>query len=551
MRKLIARWSAGLMVATVPAVPHTPVYPAAASQHGYTYVHHPVSTDVPAAQQAFDRGLTMVFAYQEAEGEQAFREALRLDPTLAMGWWGIALALGPDINEAPEPGKTARAAAALARASSLAAKRATTEELEYIGALRQRYSATPNPDFDRLAAAYRDAMRELVHRHPGDPDTCALFAEASMDLRPWRLWDADGHPEDGTPELVSVLEDALRAHPDHLGLLHFYIHAVEASRNPERALVAARRLAALPMEPAAAHLVHMPAHIFMRVGDFEAAVQANDHATQHALEFRRVSHPHAGQACGHCADFLTYAYMMLGDAVHARAAAETYASLSGDPTNSIAVRARFHQWADLLAFPDPATKHGGDERDIHATRAFWLFGRGLAYVGTQHIAEAQRTLGELQAEASRIPAPRSLTGAADVEHVLDKISENINVDGAKIAMALLGARIDEARGDLAGAIDLMRAAVQTQDEIPYREPPAWYYPVRESLGSLLLRANRLPEAETTFRQDLARSPNNPRSILGLSTVLQAMGRTAEAASERSRFQSAWQYSDVTVTAEDL
>ncbi len=285
----------------------------------YTYVHHPVSTDVPAAQFAFDRGLTMFFAYQPEEAEVAFREAARLDPGLAMAWWGVGLAIGPNINEEPTPEKTVKAAEALARASLLAKTRATAAELDYVNALSVRYTTASEPDFDELATRYRDDMRAVVKKYPADADARALFAEAIMDLHPWRLWHASGGPEVGTEELVETLEQGLTAEPNHIGLLHFYIHAVEASSDPGRALQVAHRLSALPMEPAAAHLVHMPAHIYMRVGDWEAAVESNEHATHHALDYRLSNNPTAQRACGHCADFLSYAYMMQGNLAHARA----------------------------------------------------------------------------------------------------------------------------------------------------------------------------------------------------------------------------------------
>src|SRR5579871_2061194 len=334
------------------AAPNQPT--AASVTASYTYVHHPVSTTNPAAQFAFDRGLTMFFAYQPDEAEIAFREAARLDPNLAMAWWGIGLAIGPNINEQPTPEKTAKAAEALARAVELAKTTASDSERDYIAALNARYTAAPDPDFDQLATAYRDAMRNVVEKYPADPDARAVFAEAIMDLHPWRLWTSIGGPEAGTEELVQTLEQGLAAYPNHIGLLHFYIHAVEASTNPARALPVAQRLASLPMEPAAAHLVHMPAHIYMRVGDWEAAVTANEHATHHALDYRLSNNPTAQRACGHCADFLTYAYMMQGNLAHARESSGNYEKMTQDPSNTIAMLTRFRRWDEILALSEPA-----------------------------------------------------------------------------------------------------------------------------------------------------------------------------------------------------
>lgn len=518
---------------------------------GYSYVHHRVSTDVPAAQFAFDRGLTMVFAYQPDEAERAFREAVRLDPSLAMAWWGIGLSLGPDINVEPDRKKTAAAAEALARAAMLAGNRGTGGERDYIAALSARYTDSPEPDFDRLATAYRDAMRALVHKYPDDPDAAALFAEAIMDLHPWRLWDAAGQPRPGTPELVDLIERGLRSHPGHLGLLHFYIHAVEASTDPGRALAAAQRLSALPMEPAAAHLVHMPAHIYMRVGDWEAAVEANRHATHHALDYRVSSNPTAQRACGHCADFLSYAYMMQGDEAHARKSAADYQTLTGDPSNSIAVLVRFRQWPELLDLPDPALESKTEAHDAHAIQGFWHFARGLALAGTGQIAQAQAELAALHAQSAQAPAGANFDGPPDVEHVLEKTSRTTDAVNLQIAAALLGSRIAEAGQHMATATELMHEAVRLQDQMPYSEPPPWFYPVRESLGGLLLRAGSAVDAEAVFRQDLRHTPNNPRSLLGLAAALDAQGRTAEAAQERTRFESASRYSDVKLATNDL
>jgi hypothetical protein len=514
-------------------------------------VHHPVSTDNPAAQFAFDRGLTMLFAYQPEEAEQAFRQAARLDPGLGMAWWGVGVSVGPNINEQPTPDKTATAADALARATLLAAKRATQGERDYIAALSTRYTTGPDPDFDQLATSYRNAMRTVVQKYPEDADARTLFAEAIMDLHPWRLWNASGDPETGTQELVENIEQGLASQPNHLGLLHLYIHAVEASNDPARAFPAAHRLAALPMEPAAAHLVHMPAHIYMRVGDWQAAVEANEHATHHALDYRLSNNPKAQRACGHCADFLSYAYMMQGNQARARQAAENYQKMNDDPSNAIAVLVRFRKWDELLAFPEPAEESKTDAHDAHALRGFWHFARGVAFAGKRRIDQSQAELDALRAEAPLAPAAASFDGPPDVRHVLHKVTESIDAYDLKIGAAILGSRIAEAQRRIPQALELMRAAVKLQDEMPYSEPPPWFYPVRESLGALLLRHASPAESEAVFAESLRRSPNDPRALLGLSAALQAEGRKAEAATQKAHFQAAWQFSDVPLAVEDL
>jgi tetratricopeptide (TPR) repeat protein len=518
---------------------------------GYSYVHHPVSTDLPAAQFAFDRGLTMFFAYQPDEAQLAFRQAAKLDPDLAMAWWGVGLSIGPNINEGPKPEPTATAADALSRANLLAAKRATAPERDYIAALAIRYTKAPNPDFDDLATRYRDAMRQIVQKYPDDDDARALFAEAIMDMHPWRLWNGDGTPAPGTQELVDTIEHGLAADPDHMGLLHFYIHAVEASDNPGRALPMAHKLAALPMEPAAAHLVHMPAHIYMRVGDWEAAVEANEHATHHALDYRMSNNPNAQRACGHCADFLSYAYMMQGNQSHARKSADDYLKLSDDPTNSIAVLVRFSQWGDLLSYPEPAADAKSYAHDAHATLGYWHFARGMAFVGNHQLDQAQKELDALRAQTVLAPAAPSFDGPPDVENVLEKISQSCDAFNLQIATALLGSRIAEGKRQMPRAIELMRTAVKLQDDMPYNEPPAWFYPVRESLGALLLRSGAAAESAAVFRENLRRVPNDPRALFGLSAALAAQGHRSEAATERTHFDAAWKYSDVKIAISDL
>ena len=524
---------------------------AAAAPGGYTYVHHPVSTDIPAAQFAFDRGLTMFFAYQLDEAEQAFRQAARLDPGLAMAWWGVGLSVGPNINEEPTPEKTVKAADALARANLLAKQRATESELDYVTALSARYSTAPDPDFDRLATQYRDGMRALLKKYPTDADARALFAEAIMDLHPWRLWRSAGGAEVGTEELVETLEQGLASDPDHMGLLHFYIHAVEASSNPSRAFEVAHRLAALPMEPAASHLVHMPAHIYMRVGDWEAAVEANEHATHHALDYRLSNNPKAQRACGHCADFLSYAYMMQGNQGHAREAAENYQKMTDDPTNTIAVLIRFGRWDELLAFPDPGSESKTDAHNVHAIRGFWHFGRGMAFAGKQRIDQSQGELKALEAETALAPPAAHFEGPLDVRHVIDKLTQSDDAADLRIAAAILGSRIAEARRQVPQSIELMRAAVKLQDDMPYSEPPPWFYPVRESLGALLLRHGSAAESEAVFAQSLRLVPNDPRALLGLSAALTAEGRKADAAAAKTHFEAAQQHSDVPLAVKDL
>jgi len=500
------------------------------SPASYTVVHHPVSTRVAAAQAAFDRGLTLVYAYEEVEGRRAFREAARLDPTLAMAWWGVALAYGPDINAPPERDATRFAAQALARARKLAARGARSDERDYIEALAARYTRDQNPDFDALALAYRDRMRDLVAKYPSDPDAAALFAEAAMDLHPWRLWNADGTPADGTLELVNVIETALRSHPDHVGLMHFYIHAVEASPAPGRALAAARRLAALPFEPAAAHLVHMPAHTFLRVGDWDAAVHANTHAVHESLAFANRKSPVTGHACAHCLGFLAYAYSVEGNLAGAERAATELSDMGKGSGALIEVLARFGRASELLALPAPALPADATESDRHGLLALWHYGRGVAEVIAGDLLAARQELERLRAEALLVPPvhdlPTDRPALIATYEYLDAAPDQME---RELAIELLTARIARAAGDGAAALERLRTAVEIQDRAQYTEPPAWLYPVRETLAAALADAGRHEEAIRVLRECLARMPHDPRALVRLQAELVATGQVAEAA----------------------
>ncbi len=523
----------------------------AAPTTSYAYAHRPVSTRIVAAQAAFDRGLTLVYAYQNEEAEQAFRTAARLDPGLAMAWWGIALALGPDINNAPTVGRTHQAAAAIERARLLAASHTSGAERDYIEALAARTSADAEPDFDKLAIAYRDRLRALILKHPADADAAALFAEAAMDLSPWRLWTATGEPRPGTTELVEVIERGLRHSPDHIGLLHYYIHAVEASPAPGRALLGAHRLAALHVEPAAAHLMHMPAHTFLRVGDYASAIRANEHAVHAAVDFRVSKDPSVRHACGHCLDFLTYAYGMSRQYAGARQAAQASFDLLGDPTNLIGVLALFHRDADLLAVEEPhgtRDKHG---RDPHVMVGMWHYGRGVASVGRGNLDAAVTELAALDAETLLAPPVPAFADLPNVPKVYDQLTDA--TDGAMLGVArhVLAARIAIARGDIAGGIGKFRDAVEMQESAQYTEPPLWPYPVRDTLAAALAKSGDTAAAERVLREGLVRVPHDPVAIAGLRGILVARGDLGGAAALMAELSAAAAHADTALELERL
>ena len=540
-----------LLAATDPASA-APMAPAPTPTAAYTYVSHPVSTDNAAAQAQFERGLTLVFAYQRSEAEQAFRLAARLDPTMAMAWWGIGLALGPDINGPPAAKTTQQAAQALARAQKLAAIHATPVERDYIQALSTRYSSSAEPDFDALAKAYRDAMLALANKYPDDADAQALLAEAIMDQHPWRLWTWDGKPAPDTELLVRTLENGLARHPGHLGLQHFYIHTMEASPTPERALAAAHALADLPMEPAAAHLVHMPAHIFLRVGDWQSAINVNERGVLKALAFGLSKNPSLVQSCPHCHDFLSYAYATQGDGPRAIASATAYTELVGDPSREFSVLVRFGRWDQILVHAQPPGNLGEDARNADVMRGYWHYARGMALSATGHADAGAAELEALRKSAAAAPQePEWDTAHFDLAHVFDKMVAASDAGMLQVAERVLGADLQEKAGHVDAALALLGDAVSVQDRMQYDEPPPWYYPVREKLGVVLLRAGRMAEAEAMLREALQRTPNNPRVMFALAEALAAQGKTTEAAAQREAFAKTWSAAGGTLTLADL
>jgi tetratricopeptide (TPR) repeat protein len=433
-------------------------------------VHLQVSTSNVEAQQFFNQGLAYLYAFNHEEAARSFKRAAALDPQLAMAYWGLALALGSNYNLQADAPQLKEAYANVQKARSLAAK-ATDSERAYIDALAMRYANDPRADLQQLAVAYKEAMRELVRRFPDDLDAATLYAESMMNLRPWKLWTADGRPAEGTEEIVATLESVLRRDPTHTGANHYYIHAVEASPNPERALASAARLSGLA--PAAGHLVHMPSHVYIRTGDYEAAAKSNadavtaDRAYLQATNARGVYPVMYGN---HNVHFLASVYAMSGryrDAI--KAARELEANVTPHvnampmlemfTTSPALVLVRFQRWDEILKSPLP-------DREMRITGAFWNFARGMAYTATHQIASAEAEQRALREKVAAVPADAPY-GNSTARGVL------------AVAEQLLAARLDLARGDRTRAVELLRKAVAAEDAVSYNEPPDWDLPVRE------------------------------------------------------------------------
>ncbi len=504
--------------------------------------HHPISTTNPEAQRYFDQGFALVYGFNHDEAVRAFKRAAELDPKAAMPHWGIALALGPNINMPIEPDAEKAAYEAVQKAQSLAAG-APENERAYIAALVTRYSIDPKADLKKLAVDYKNAMGKLVERYPDDLDAATLFAESAMDLHPWALWSADGKPAEGTLEIQAVLESVLKRNPSHPGANHYYIHTVEASPHPEQALPSAGRLAGLM--PGAGHLVHMPAHIFIRTGDFEAAEKTNKDAAaadRSYIATTGVMGVYPMMYYSHNLHFIVEACKFSGRSAEAKKAAEQLvanvspgvammAPLEAFMPTPYFVALRFNRWDEVAKFPAPPASQ-------KITTAFYHFARGIGFAAAKQMPRAESEKASFDATVKSIPesAPYGLNTAPAV---------------LKVAAAVLEARIAAAKGDRSGAIAAWRKAVEAQDALGYDEPADWYYPIRESLGAALFLAGNHQEAEKVFRADLDKNPRNGRSLFGLAECLKAQRKTTDAAWIATEFESAWKNADVKLRMEDL
>lgn len=462
------------------------------------------------AQEWFDRGLTLDFAFNHDEAIACFQHARELDPTNPMPWWGVALASGPHINNtvmSPEQAATAwtNLAAALERKG-----RASPANRALIDALATRYVEVPPADRRTLDEAYANAMSEVAARFPDDPDVAHLWAESLMNLQPWDLWNKDGTPKGRTREVVAGLERALAHAPEHPGLNHLYIHAVEASREPAKAKAAADRLRTLV--PDAGHLVHMPSHIDLRLGHYELAVEANRSAMR-ADARAEARTPKAGfyrVYMAHNAHFLSFASMMEGNS-------ESAITAGAPSMNSRGIRAE-------PAFPPTLILANGMRH----------YARGVALTALDRLDEARVELAEL----------KRLVGTLD-ERIF-------GINPGKVVMAIaidtLEGELTFRAGDRARGLELVKRAVAREDDLVYMEPPDWPMPVRHPYGAMLLEAKEWKLAEQCFREDLERFPENGWALFGLARALRGQARNDEAADAEKRFARAWARADVELHA---
>ena len=496
-------------------------------------LHFKISTANAKAQAYFDQGLRLTFAFNHAEAARAFRAAQRLDPQCAMCFWGEALVLGPNINAPMFPEAVAPAVAAAQKAVALGPA-ASDAEKALIAAVAKRYSADPKAERAALDKAYADSMAEAAKKFRSDDNIQVLFAESLMDLSPWDYWEAAGaRPKGRTQELLDALERVLKRNPEHAGAIHFYIHALEASTKPEKALPYARRLGR--QMPGAGHIVHMPAHIYYRVGLYKDALQANIAAIAIDEKYFRNSPSdpfYKGAYYPHNVHFVMVSALMGGEGRTAldagaklhRVIDREFLKVAGalQPVKAAPYfsHVQFSSPETILALPDPG-------KDFILVNAMWHYARAVAFARKGSVAESQAEVDLLTA----------------IERDGDfKALKEWDIPGKEIVQTArfvaLG-RLADARGDLDAAIKAFEDAVFVQDTLPYTEPPHWYYPVRQSLGVALLHAGRLHDAEKAFRESLTQTPSNGWALKGLMEVYRKRGDSAALKATQARFDSTW------------
>lgn len=504
--------------------------------------HRPITTDDEMVQRYFDQGLVLAYGFNHAEAARSMREAIRRDPECAVCYWGLALVLGPNINSMMDASDLPEAWNAIQKALELSPAADETERA-LIGALAERYSLENPEDRSALDVAYADSMREVAERYPEHTDAGTLFAEALMDTSPWDYWLQDGSPKPVTREIMATLERIMELDPEHPGANHLYIHVVEAAR-PELATGAADRLGAVA--PGAGHLVHMPSHIYLRLGRYHEAAEANLQAIEADdgyVTACRKQGLYPLMYMPHNRHFLWFAASMEGRSEVAITAAREMAatqdaqkmrepglgSLQHYWSTPMYAMVRFGLWEEILAEPMPA-------EDLVYPNSVWAFARGMAHV----------RLGDLEAAATELER----LGEIATDPVLESVTVwdlNTTAALAAIAREVLAGELAAARGNLEEAIARLEAGVELEDDLYYDEPPPWHAPVRHNLGAILLAAGRAAEAEAVFREDLEEFPENGWGLFGLAASLEALGRSEEAAEVERRFADAWQWADVALS----
>lgn len=507
---------------------------------------HPITTDSGLAQRYFDQGLVMAFGFNHFEAHRSFLQAAELDPDAAMAWWGAAWVLGPNINTAMNPENAPKAWELLQKAQAAASKTSAREQA-YINALAQRYGPEALDDRSSRDEAFAKAMGQVAADYPDDLDAQVIYAESLMNLTPWDYWQENGEPKAQTETLLKTLKGVLQRKPDHPHANHLLIHTVEAG-DPGQGLDAAKRLENLV--PAAGHLVHMPAHIYMRVGQYHNATQANLNAIEADQRYLKQVDPHSVYRLG----YVPHNYHFGWSTATLEGRSELAIRLAQDMAGMVDVDTmrlrplttlqhfwitpvyayvRFGKWDRILNLEEPA-------EDLVYPRAVYHYARGMAYTrqGNQQAAKTElERLDELRTDSSLKWV--TVGGINNSRHILE------------IASYSLAGEIAATDGHFEVAIDSLDRAVEREDALNYNEPPSWYYPTRHALGAILLQADQPERAEQIYRQDLLEFPDNGWSLFGLMKALRRQGNVHEAREVQHRFLDAWQHADLVLTESRL
>ncbi|CCQ90787.1 Tetratricopeptide repeat protein [Nitrospina gracilis 3/211] len=504
--------------------------------------HLEIDTKVEGVQALVDRAMVLTFGFNHAEANKLFKQAADKDPNCAACYWGAAYVLGPNIN-APMEQSSVDEAFSLARKAYQLRHKARTRNRALIEALVHRYGPDPIPDRTHLDEAYAQAMRGVARKFPDDALVQALLAEALMDLHPWQYWQEDGSPQPYTPEILAALDDALSLNPDHLLANHLHIHAVEASPNPERAEKSADRLRRLA--PSAGHLLHMPAHIYMRLGRYADAAEVNRTAIGHDEAYQADANPEGLYPLAYMPHNRHFLVIALAESGQGRNAVKQafelaqsidtakmrepgYGTLQHFWIMPLYIMVRFGQWDEILTQPSP-------DAALKYPKGVWHYSRGRALAALGRLVEAEQELRQLERLAKH-------------PFLLDVTIWDVNTTAhlLQIATQVLAGELAYQHGDMDAAIQHLEEAVEREDALTYEEPPSWYYPARQSLGWVLLEAGRFEEAEWVYREDLDRHRENGWSLKGLQQSLEGQGRIADVRQVKKRFDKAWRNADVPI-----
>lgn len=502
-----------------------------------------ISSEDDLASIFFNQAIALTYGFNHLEANRSYEQVALIDPNSAIAYWGQALVLGPNINAAMDPAAVKPAYEAIQKALSLK-EFASQKERDLVDALSARYSSDETlSDRTELDAAYAKAMKKVVEKYPNDPNVRTLFAEALMVIHAWDYWESNGRPKEWTPEILDVLETGLEQYPKHAGLIHYYIHAVEASKNPGRALEYAKTLEDLV--PGSGHLVHMPSHIYIRTGLYQEGVEANERAIlvdeDYVNQCRRQGlYPLA--YVPHNQHFLWAMATLQGNSKKAIMAAEHMASHVDEANMRVPglgtlqhywvtplyAYVRFGKWDKIMSTPEPA-------EDLVYPRAIWHYARGIAYTAEGKTRDARKELKALD----KLREDARLNGITVWEI-------NTAVDVLAIASLALEGEIEGKDENYDKAISILKEAVELEDKLNYNEPSDWHYPVRHSLGAILLKAQRISEAREVYEQDLEIFPENGWSLLGLHKSYLLQRNYEEAEGVKARLREAWKWADIDI-----